>query len=466
MQIPIINGIYINASEIALQYPKNLLPIVVNSGISEGYLRQPYGIAEFSSGPGVDRGGIVWKGECYRVMGSTLIKISDSGVISELGDVGNNLLDVKMAYSFDRLAIVSDEKLWYWDGSLQQVIDGDLGRVIDVVWVDGYFVLTDGVSLIVTDLNDPFQINPLKYGSSEIDPDNVIGLLKLRNELYAFNRNTIEVFTNVGGTLFPFQRVSGAQFYKGACSRFGMCVVNDKILFVGSGYNETIGIYIGANASLVKISDDGIDKLLATYTEQELSEIKTETILDTDNLFVYIHLKDRTLVYNYSTSEITNIPIWSYLSSGSIGFSQYRARNIVYVYNKFLVGDTQSNNIGVFTKSTRTHFGNVTDFEFSTKIVYNESNGVIFNKLELVSLLSRDDYPANNEYISTSYSYDGIIWSNPSRIKIAFNNSNTWRAAWFKQGAMKKYRIQKFTGYNTYTISFVRLEADLEALQV
>ena len=76
-------------------------------------------------------------------------------------------------------------------------------------------MLTDGEFLIVTELNDPFSVSPLKYGSSEADPDPVKAILKLRNEPYALNRYTIEVFDNVGGEGFPFQRIEGAQTQTG-----------------------------------------------------------------------------------------------------------------------------------------------------------------------------------------------------------------------------------------------------------
>jgi hypothetical protein len=35
-------------------------------------------------------------------------------------------------------------------------------------------------------------VDSFKYGSSEVDPDPVKALLKVRNEVYALNRHTIE----------------------------------------------------------------------------------------------------------------------------------------------------------------------------------------------------------------------------------------------------------------------------------
>ncbi len=206
MQIPILNGIYTdNGPDFRTSYPVNMMPVPKNSGISSGYLRPGDGIVSNGSGPGVDRGGVSWNGTCYRVMGTKLVTVASNGAVTVLGDVGGPVDTlVTFDYSFDRLAIASGGRLYYWNGVLTQVTDPDLGVVLDFCWVDGYFMTTDGTSLVVTELSDPTQVNPLKYGSSEVDPDPVVALLRLRNEVYALNRNTIEVFDNVAGEFSPF----------------------------------------------------------------------------------------------------------------------------------------------------------------------------------------------------------------------------------------------------------------------
>jgi hypothetical protein len=172
MQIQILNGIYTdNGPDLRTSYPVNMVPVPKQSGISAGFLRPGDGIVANGTGPGIDRGGINWNGVCYRVMGTKLVTVASNGAVTVLGDVGGpvNTL-VTMDYSFDRLAIASGGRLYYWNGALTQVTDPDLGVVLDVVWVDGYFMTTDGTSLVVTELSDPTQVNPLKYGSSEVDP--------------------------------------------------------------------------------------------------------------------------------------------------------------------------------------------------------------------------------------------------------------------------------------------------------
>lgn len=467
MQIQILNGIYTdNGPDLRTSYPVNMVPVPKQSGISAGFLRPGDGIVANGTGPGIDRGGINWNGVCYRVMGTKLVTVASNGAVTVLGDVGGpvNTL-VTMDYSFDRLAIASGGRLYYWSPSLGlvQVTDPDLGVVLDLVWVDGYFMTTDGEFLVVTELSDPTQVNPLKYGSSEVDPDPVVALLKLRNEIYALNRNTIEVFDNVGGEVFPFARIDGAQIQKGVVGTFACCVYIDRIAFMGSGRNEAPGIYVGAAATTQKISTQEIDELLLTYTEAQLAAVKLEACNDKAHEHLYVHLPDKTLVYDAAASAEMQTQVWFTLTTSTVGFSQYRARNLVWAYDKWLVGDPQSSSIGYLVNNIGTHWGQIVRWEFGTIIVYNEGNGAIFNKLELVSLTGRVALGID-PIITTSYSVDGMAWSQDRPLRVGTTGNTTKRLAWFQQGHMRNWRIQRFRGDSQAHLSFARLEAQLEPL--
>jgi hypothetical protein len=466
MQIPILSGIYAdNGPDLRTSYPVNLVPVPKQSGISAGFLRPGDGIVANGTGPGTDRGGINWRGQCYRVMGTKLVEVASNGAVTVLGDVGgpvNSL--VTFDYSFDQLAIASGGRLYYWnETTLTQVTDPDLGTVLDVVWVDGYFMTTDGEFLVVTELSDPTQVNPLKYGSSEVDPDPVVALLKLRNEIYALNRNTIEVFDNVGGDFFPFQRIDGAQVQKGVVGTFACCVFIEAIAFLGSGRNEAPGIYVAANATASKISTQEIDEVLLQYTEAQLATVKLEARNDKSHQHLYIHLPDRTLVYDAAATQELGQQVWFTLTSSTVGFSQYRARDMVYAYDKWLVGDPQSNNVGFLVDNIGTHWGEIVYWEFGTLIVYNESNGAIFNELELVSLTGRVALGID-PIISTSYSVDGMAFSQERPLRVGTTGNTTKRLAWFQQGHMRNWRIQRFRGTSQAHLSFARLEAQIEPL--
>lgn len=465
MQIPILNGIYTDESpDFRTSYPKNLIPVPKNNGISQGYLRPAYGLKQFAELEGLDRGGINWNDRLYRVKGSKLIYVDSNGNTTVIGDVGNDNKLVTMVYSFDQLAIASNNNLFYYDGTtLAQVTDTDLGTVLDVEWIDGYFMTTDGEFLPVSDLNDPTSFDPFKYGSSEASPDPIKALQKLRNELYVLNRYTMEVFDNTGSTGFPFQRIEGAQIDRGTIGTHSCCTYLDTIAFLGSGRDEALAIWLGNNSIAQKISTREVEQIISEFTEDELKETLLEARVEDQHQFLYVHLPDRTLVYDGIASQSLQAPVWHMLSSSLNGYSQYRARNFVYVYDKFIFGDPASDNIGYLDDTISTHFDDVVEWEFGTTIIYNEGRGAFFHELELVSLTGRVEF-GKDPTIWTDYSIDGVTWSNKKPIKAGRTGDRRTRLSWRRQGKMNNWRIQRFRGTSDTHISIARLEARIEPM--
>lgn len=467
MQVPIINGIYTdNDSDFRSLYPRNLVPVPKEQGISKGYLRPGYGIKEFGTGPGIDRGAINWKNKCYRVMGTKLCMIQNNGEATVLGDVGG-AGQVSLDYSFDRLAIASGGILYYWDGSdLKRVTDSDLGNVVAMLWVDGYFMTTDGTYLIVTELNDPFSVNPLKYGSSEADPDPIVGLIKLRNEIYALNRYTIEVFQNVGGENFPFQRIEGAQMQRGTIGTNACAMYMENIAFLGSGRKEAPAVWMGSNSTTGKISTREIDQILTDYTEEQLATVVMETRVFDNHQLLYLHLPDTCWVYDGPSSAIIGEPVWFELTSSLIGKGTYRARNFVWCYDKWLCGDPTTPKHGYLVDNVSSHYGQINGWDFGTQILYNEGRGAIFHAIELVSLTGRVNSD-KNPTIWTSYSTDGETWSLEDPIYTGYKGERNHRLVWLEQGGFEEgeiWRVQRFRGNSDSHISIARLEIEVEAL--
>lgn len=466
MQIPVMNGIYTDSnSDFRTAYPRNLVPVPKQQGVSNGYLRPADGIIEQGSTAGVPRGAINWNGVCYRVQGDRLITVSSTGSVTTLGTIPGTGR-VTMTYSFTKLAIAAQGLLYYWDGtSLTTVTDPDLGIVLDVVWVDGYFMTTDGSYIVVTELNDPTAVNPLKYGSSEADPDKIVGLQKVRNEVYVVNRYTIEVFQDVGGALFPFQRIAGAQVMRGAIGTKTMTVFLEGIAFLGSGRNEPPAVWIAGNSSSVKLSTREIDQILLGYTELELSKALMEVKVSNNHQSIFIHLPDQTLVYDGSGSAATQEPIWYTLTSGLEELGQYRAQYFVWCYDTWSCADPTTTKLGTLTNTVSTHYGDKVGWSFSTDILYNEGNGAIFHELELVCLTG-NAVLGLDPTIWTSYTLDGQTWSQERPRTAGKQGERNKRISWLQQGSMRNWRSQKFRGNSDAHLSVVRLEATLEPLNV
>lgn len=481
MKIPILNGIFTdNQPDFQASYPVNMVPVAGDTGINSGYLKPHDGIMELGAGPGLDRGGIERLGVHYRVMGTKLVSIDAEGNAVELGNIGGTdqvPFRPQSSYSFDLLAIAASGNLYYYNASsielfgiapntIFQVSDENLGKVIDVVFLNGVFVVTDGEVVRSSSITNPTEFNPLAYESSEFDPDPVVALLRYRSELYVVNKKSIEVFQGAitGGDIYlPFLPIAGAQMTKGCVGTLACCIFSDSIAFVGGGHNEPPSVYLGRNSQTARISTRAIDSLLAGYTKEQLSSIMVESRKYKNHDQLYIHLPDRAIVYDASASATFEVPVWFQLTTSTSGFEQYGARGFVYSYGKWFVGDPNSNSISAFDETVSSQRGDKFRWQFDTSILYNGGNGAIVNELELVALTGRN-VPGTNPKISTSYSIDGLTYSQKQYVDAGNTGQRNKRLVWYRNGHMKNWRIQRFEGDSDAHISIARLEAQVEPL--
>ncbi|MGP4715273.1 packaged DNA stabilization protein [Psychrobacter sp. T6-6] len=466
MQIPIINGIYTdNTADYRTSYPLNLVPVPKQNGVANGYLKKADGIELFcgKDKDGIDRGGINWNGICYRVIGAMLWQVSEQGNCTSIGEIASGE-QCSFAYSFDRLGIASGGNLYYLqDGELTQVTDTDLGTVVDVEWIDGYFITTDGEFIVQTELNDPTQVSPTKYGSSEADPDPIVGLMKVRNELVVLNRYTIEVFDNTGNAGFAFSRVDGAMMTKGLVGAHAKCSFLDSFAFIGSSKNQPCSVYLGANGGLTPIATREIEIILSKYDEQQLSTVVLESKEHNHHKHLYLHLPDRTMVFDYAASQVMGQPIWFELSSSSDGKGAYRAINHVWCYNRWIVGDRFNSNVGLLTNKLSSHYGEAVAWQINTTFLYNGGQAGQIKSIELVGLTGRTNTIADPQ-VFLSWTKDGMTWSNERLHRQGMRGQYSKRIIWLRAIGMFRQMVGlKFRGCDDSLASFTAIEADVEA---
>lgn len=468
-QISILSGVTGEAGvDMRTSYPINMIPVPTDSGVSKGYLRTAEGISRFDLGdPGVTgrgRGSILWNELAYWVIGTTLCSIRKNGAIDVIGNVGDDGKDVSLVYSFDRLAIASATALYYLkDGVLTKVTDPDLGPVIDVAWMDGYFVTTDGISIVVTELNDPSAVDPLKYGSSEADPDQIVGLIKIRQELLAVNRYSIEFFSDVGGAGFPFQRNNGAIIEKGSVGTHMFCRFDQVIAFVGGGENEPCSVYLGSGGSATKIATREIEDILAEYTEEELSLSTAEYRMNRRHQNLVISLPRHTLVYDASASLVMQVPVWYFLSSSADTSTPLQGRHFLFAYGIWLMDDVVQPRIGHIRDDIFTQYEQEVGWRFDTILIFNDARSAIVSDLELTGVPGRAEV-GTDPVCFLSWTQDGVSWGDERMIRLGKQGDRRKRIAYRPKIKMENYMSFRYRGANAAIVSFMRLDAVLEGL--
>jgi hypothetical protein len=476
MQVPLLNGAYTDVgAEFRTSYPRNLIPVIKDTGISKLFLRSAEGLTRFDNGAvtltGTDRGGINWKNICYRVIGTNFVSVSAAGAITVLGQLPDDGNPVKMTrgYTNQGIGIVCAKLLYFYtvqtpsgstQGSptLQQCTDPNVGSPIDIVWMAGYFVLTDGTDAYNTNLANQFTINSQEFGSDSNSPDPINGLFRFRNELYVGNRYTIAVMDNEGGTGFPFVENEGATIPKGIIGPYAHCMTSQGFAFVGGDDEEAPSVWLSVGLGIAtKIASREIETVMGTYTEEQLNSCTLEYRGEKNAQLIYLHLIDHTFVYDVVGSQMSGEQIWFVLDSSSDGTGAWRGWHPVYCYGKFIYGDKLSAQLAFLDRTTAQQFGNDARWQFDSIFAYNAGNGVAVELIELIGTYGRVALGANPS-MSMQYSNDGKTWSAPRFVAMGGPGNTLKRPQWRPKNFFRNFRSFRFAGYNASPISFASLE--------
>lgn len=271
---------------------KERLFVFVRDEVDEYYLFEI-----FESAPPILRGGFT----------ATTLPLSNEAQMSDNGEVLNVVTGNEESIFFN-----------FNTSSSALITDADFPEnVIDVTFKDTYFVWLDRSTnrFYVSDNNatDPTScVNALDFGTVESNPDNVVAVEAIGNEVAIFGERTIEFYYNSGNVDFPFDRNNGATQEIGTKSTRSVAKIDDKVYFIGSTYDGDASVYFLNGYQYVKVSNDAIDNLLKytddQFTLRDISKARCYGLKEEGDYFYCICFEnDNTPTICYSI----NTGLWS-----------------------------------------------------------------------------------------------------------------------------------------------------------
>ena len=401
MQIPLIKGDTVDDNtEYRDSLPTNMFVVPRSVLGAKGYLINWYGLAEFATGQGIDRGAIWVSAEGldghYRVSGQSLIRVRSDGVVDNLGFVSGSD-EVEMDYSFNNLAIVADNKLYYYSPSsgLRQVEDPDVGDPIDITWVDGYFFLTDGKDIYHSDITDEESFLPLDFGNAQTSPDPSQGVGRNEdNEVVVFGSFTIEPFVNVGTQNFAFQRITQKALNLGIMGTHCKAEMNGKWYVIGRRKESDPSFHAVSLGYESSISTRETDKIISQYTDLDFKNATVNPMVRDNINFVIFNLPRHTLVFNETVAGRMGIDnAWTVLKSDVLGDETYRGKNPIFDprISKWILGDKRDSTIGESDQSICTHYGDIAEWIIDTPLINLEGKVTNQLMLETISGIAPDE---------------------------------------------------------------------------
>lgn len=387
---------------------------VVNS---DSYNINFYGVSGFGESEGVGRGGVWVASEKlqghFRVSGTSLVEVMPDGATNVLGDVGGTER-VSMSYSFNNLAIVSNRKLYYYniaDGFRE--IDGDnVGQPLDIVWVDGYFMLTDGNNIYHSDIQNEEKFSALSLGNAQISPDATMGLgVNEDNEVVAFGEFSTEYLANRGVNNFSFQRITQKSQKIGISGVHCKKEVGGRWFTIGRRRESAITCNIISLGNEEVISSRAVTQILSDYSQIEISKSYIDAMIIDNTSFVIYQLPRHTLLFNLTIAKVKGTAnAWTILQSEYSSIKLFRAGNPVLDprNSKWIVDDKFTKKLGYIDRSSCLHYDDIATWELYSPTVNLESLSIDLIEIQTIAGISN----ADDATIAISITTDGRTYSN------------------------------------------------------
>jgi len=478
-QLEIANGFYVSDSlPLSAQRCINWIPVIPQAAaLNQRALFDAPGLTLFGTAAGINRGAQEMKEVPYFVNGNTLYSVDALGASTAHGTI-EGTGRVSLANNGQYLVVVVPGGKAYAfnnaDSTLTEITDIDFTarKANTVVFKDGYFVYSsaDGSVFFNSSLNDPFTYSGLDFGTAEINPDRIVALHVNHNELFVTGLETIELFQNVGGAGFPFQRIPGANIQKGVHAKFSLVEFDNTFLFIGGGLNEGSAVWkVSGSSSAQKISSSAIDNAIQEFTRDEIANAFAWTYSAGGCFFAGFTLESdripcKTFVYDATTSALAGQQTWHERQSGVIDNS-WRVNSIVSAHGQLLVGDSQGGNIGFIDKSNYTEYGDIMVQERTSQPFQAGGLPIFAGEVQLTmeSGVGLTLGQGSDPQIRMDYSDDGArtFSSEFSRSygKIGeYSSLPTWR----RQGRIPRHRVLRFKTSEPVKSVIIKLEADVE----
>lgn len=350
-QLPLIRGTkkdYRTADYVDL-LPVNLLATPKEVLNASGYLRSFPGVDKVADVAGTSRGAQfnTAKNAVYRVLGGKIYQ--GTTAVGDVAGAGR----VPMAHSRTSQAVVVNGQLvlYRYDGTVRTVsnwpadsgyLQYDFTPVRDACRVRGRYVwCQEGTDYFyITDLED--ESHPDRYSAryrAESQPDGIIGIGAWNDFILCFGTSTIEYFTLTGNsTLGAALYVNNPAYMvqKGIAGTFCKCNYLDAIAIISHQATGAPSIYLIDSGQAKPIATASIEKILRSYTADELATGVLEALRFDSHELLVVHLPRHVLTYDASASQ--NGPQWCILKTG-LADDVYRAIDFVYEGNAISCGD-------------------------------------------------------------------------------------------------------------------------------
>jgi hypothetical protein len=310
-------------------------------------------------GAGPIRGGHQMAGVAYFVSAHDLWTVSAGGVATKQPGVQiSGSAAVQMSDNGTQLCMVDGNGtgngyIFTTAGGLVQITDPGYSPASTVTYHDQYFVFAKQTSnqFFASNLNDGTVYNALAFGIADVAPGYVQAVVENHEMLLVFTQQAIETWYDAGTSPFAFQRYDGGTIERGTLSPASVVKEDNTVFWLGDDL-----IFYRMTVEPMRISTHAIEAAWRTYQTTVDAFAFSYTIDGHKCIVLTFPSAPATWIYDISAKRWHERESWDGMG---VSLGRWRANAALHVYEKILVGDAFSGQIGLLDPTAYTEYGNI-----------------------------------------------------------------------------------------------------------
>lgn len=183
----------------------------------------------------------------------------------ECGTVTNDGDSASIAATALEVAVASAGDLFVYNGSTTTQVTIPSGHsCIDLATINGYLLVATSSGTFYWVVPGASIIDGLNYATAEAKPDGMVAIRVLRDDIFMFGTDSIEVWQATGDADATFARATGRQMDRGCLNRDTLVNFDNSLVWVG---DDKIVYRIGDGVP-DRISTFGIEERLKKATDE------------------------------------------------------------------------------------------------------------------------------------------------------------------------------------------------------
>lgn len=347
------------------------------------------GITTFATcGNGPVRGMHVMDGVLYVVSGGFLYSVSDAAtpVVTLLGGQIDGSGLVSNDDNGAQLEIVNGTNGYIYSasGGFLRITDANFQPANTVTFIDQFFLFDRaGTNQIARSaLLDGSDFSENSFASAETRPDNVLSVYNLKQLLYVMGERSIELHANAGLANFPFQRVPNGSINRGVIAPRAFAEADEALFVLGDDRMA----YRISGAQLERKSTHAIERAWQKYTAT--ADAFAVSYTWNGHKFVVFTFPTQAVSADQSNSWAYDVStgLWHERESLDINgtpLGRWCGNCVVDAYDKVIVGDAYSGQIGYLDDSVTTEFGRPMYVTATGPVLHNDRRRHFMREFEL-----------------------------------------------------------------------------------